>query len=278
MRIKTPGNARNSAKAHTRITGGVGPRRRAAATGSGGSQPRDRTRPRPAPAARRRAGRDDLGGDERRVRRRGPGGRRDGHGSDLSRRRPPLRDRRDRRARSGLGDTVRGPAGRRARLAGRHEPAAEPDPDARSGPPAAARVRVVPRAGDARPRPRHRPRRPRRVRRAADPRRRGRVAQRAPAGRRPGLRGRHVARDAGRNPPAPRPLEAAQVRGGGLRGVHPALPRGVERAGHPLALLDRARLDDLRRPRHPRRLEHVGAGGAATCRRPTGGRSGSPAG
>ena len=42
-----------------------------------------------------------------------------------------------------------------------------------------------------------------------------------------------------------------------LRGVHAAVPRGVVGAAHPLAALDGAVGDDLRRPRRPRRLEHV---------------------
>ena len=42
-----------------------------------------------------------------------------------------------------------------------------------------------------------------------------------------------------------------------LRGVHAALSRVVVRARHPLAALDRADRDDLRRPRRQRRLEHL---------------------
>ena len=42
-----------------------------------------------------------------------------------------------------------------------------------------------------------------------------------------------------------------------LRGVHAALPRVVVGPGHPLAALDRADDDDLRRPRRARRLEHL---------------------
>ena len=45
----------------------------------------------------------------------------------------------------------------------------------------------------------------------------------------------------------------------GLRGVRPPLPARVDRPGEPLAALDRADGDDLRRPRHPRRLEHLAA-------------------
>ena len=42
-----------------------------------------------------------------------------------------------------------------------------------------------------------------------------------------------------------------------LRGVHAPLPRVVVGPGHPLAALDRADRDDLRRPRRQRRLEHL---------------------
>ena len=67
--------------------------------------------------------------------------------------------------------------------------------------------------------------------------------------RRPGLRRRGVARD-GRVHPQPARHVGAPGRGGrGLRGVHAALSRGVERSRHPLAALDRPQPDDLRRPR-----------------------------
>ncbi len=42
----------------------------------------------------------------------------------------------------------------------------------------------------------------------------------------------------------------------GLPGVRPPLPARLVRPGQPLAALDAAQRDDLRRPRHPRRLEH----------------------
>ena len=51
-----------------------------------------------------------------------------------------------------------------------------------------------------------------------------------------------------------------------LRGVHAALPRVVVGARHPLAALDRADGDDLRRPRRQRRLEHLVALGAGDAR------------
>ena len=47
--------------------------------------------------------------------------------------------------------------------------------------------------------------------------------------------------------------------------------RRVGRAGDPLAALDRAQRDDLRRPRRPRRLEHVDRVGHGDARRRTGG-------
>ena len=46
----------------------------------------------------------------------------------------------------------------------------------------------------------------------------------------------------------------------------------------PLAALDRAHRDDLRRPRHPRRLEHLAGVEGRRWRPPTGGTSGSSAG
>ena len=76
--------------------------------------------------------------------------------------------------------------------------------------------------------------------------------------RRPGLRRRalradpRVARRRVATPTQP-PYDAGRE----LRGVHLAVPRGVERPGRPLAALGRAELDDLRRPRRPRRLEHL---------------------
>ena len=63
-----------------------------------------------------------------------------------------------------------------------------------------------------------------------------------------------------------------------LRGVHAAVPRVVVGAAHPLAALDRALGDDLRRPRRPRRLEHVARLGRRTCARRAGGTTGSSAG
>ena len=50
------------------------------------------------------------------------------------------------------------------------------------------------------------------------------------------------------------------------------------RPGEPVAALDAAERDDLRRPRHPRRLEHQLDAGARRWRPPTGGTTGSSAG
>ena len=50
---------------------------------------------------------------------------------------------------------------------------------------------------------------------------------------------------------------AARRGGGGLRGVHAPLLRELGRGDDPMAPLHSAERDDLRRPRHPRRLEHL---------------------
>ena len=62
---------------------------------------------------------------------------------------------------------------------------------------------------------------------------------------------------------APRHRRAAGRGAQGLRGVRPPLPPRVGRPGQPLAALDAAERDDLRRPRHPRRLEHQLDAGAS---------------
>ena len=49
------------------------------------------------------------------------------------------------------------------------------------------------------------------------------------------------------------------ARGRRLRGVHAPLPGVVGRPGDPLAAVDGPERDDLRRPRRPRRLEHLAA-------------------
>ena len=92
--------------------------------------------------------------------------------------------------------------------------------------------------------------------------------RRAAAARRPGLRRRGLARRARVHPLAPRPRGAAGRDGRRLRGVHAPVPGVVGRALHALAALDRALVDDLRRPRRPRRLEHVDRPGSPTIRAP----------
>ncbi len=89
----------------------------------------------------------------------------------------------------------------------------------------------------------------------------GGVARAAGAPRRPGLRRRLVAAREGtdRGPPrldarTERPPPRARVR---LRGVHLALPGVVGLTVGALGALGHAERDDLRRPRHDRRLEHL---------------------
>ena len=105
-----------------------------------------------------------------------------------------------------------------------------------------------------------------------------RLARRDPHARRPGLRRRDVRGDAARasGPGATSPTRR-QGPGRRLRGVHLALPRVVDRPGRALAAVQRPVVDDLRRPRRARRLEHLArvARGHAAARR--GGRSASPA-
>ena len=140
--------------------------------------------------------------------------------------------------------------------------------------PSPARLRLVPRRRPAADRARRRLARGAagaRSRRALDvleaaPARRGRVAGRAPAARRPGVRGRGVAGDA-RVHPGRRGTDVApgeQI--ADFEEYTQPLPRVVVGPGHPLAALDRADGDDLRRPRRARRLEHLvalGPGDAA---------------
>ena len=83
------------------------------------------------------------------------------------------------------------------------------------------------------------------------------MAGRALAARRPGVRGRGVGRDARVHPAQTRYRRGARRADRRLRGVHAALPRGMVGPGYPLAALDRADDDDLRRPRRARRLEHL---------------------
>ena len=61
-------------------------------------------------------------------------------------------------------------------------------------------------------------------------------------------------------------------RGGRLRGVHPALRGVLGRSAGPVAAVDDPVVDDLRRPRDDRRLEHLGRLAARGHRARTGGR------
>ncbi len=75
--------------------------------------------------------------------------------------------------------------------------------------------------------------------------------------RRPGVRRRDHRGDAGVHQGAARHRGAAGQGAQGLRGVLPPLRAGLERPAEPVAALHAAELDDLRRPRRPRRLEHL---------------------
>ena len=64
-------------------------------------------------------------------------------------------------------------------------------------------------------------------------------------------------RDAGFHPQAPQHQGRARGRAEGLRGIRPPVPVGLVGPGQPLASLNPAQRHDLRRPRHPRRLELI---------------------
>ena len=95
---------------------------------------------------------------------------------------------------------------------------------------------------------------------------------------RPGLRGRGL-----------RPTRASSSAPGATRACRPARRSPTSRStrastgsrgatdGDPVAVLDGRRRDDLRRPRRPRRLEHVDRSGWRRCAPSRGGRSGSRA-
>ena len=97
--------------------------------------------------------------------------------------------------------------------------------------------------------------------------------------RRPGLRRRDHRRDAGVHRVAPR--HRGSRRGPSCKDyeeyAHLYSPRLV-RPGQPLAAVDGAERDDLRRPRHPRRLEHLAGRGAARWRPRRGGTAASSPG
>ena len=134
--------------------------------------------------------------------------------------------------------------------------AGHPDAEARQA--AADGVRLVP--GERAPRRgRDRGLRRRRAALLRPPhgrRRHGALARPGAVPRRPGLRRRDQRGDAGVHRRPARHRRAAGGGDQGLRGVRPPLPDRLERPGQPLAALDAAERDDLRRPRHPRRLEH----------------------
>ena len=136
----------------------------------------------------------------------------------------------------------------------------------RPGPADADRLRLLPRLRAARApalAAQGRPPRRARGRRAAGARAPDagagavRVARGDDPARRPGLRRRGLSGRARVHPLPPRPRGAAGGDRGRLRGVHAPVLGVVGRALHALAALDRALVDDLRRPRRPRRLEHV---------------------
>ena len=203
-----------------------------------------------------------MGRDRRAVRGRGARP----HRAHLPRRGPPLRAGGAARPAARLGHPLRGPPRRRAGLAAaRRRAPAQRDPHQAPRAPLAAAVRVLPRRRASAPAVHARHRRAPRGRRdrralgllAAPAGRQGALAGLPAAAGRPGLRRRGLARDGGLHPEPPRRVEAARRGDRRLRGVHAPVPRELERSRHPLAVLDGAEHDDLRRPRRPRRLEHL---------------------
>ena len=204
-----------------------------------------------------------------------------------TRERPPLRARHRRRARArhrpprtrsaSTASAVWPPPTRPVRPS-RIRTLPPPDSDA------AGRVRIAfgscrySRSVDDRVRPALRPRLARRVRPRTRAPGRGGLADGAAHARRPGLRRRDHRTDPPAHPREARHHARQQGPGRRLRGVHLALPRVLDRPRRPLADVHRPQLDDLRRPRRARRLEHLARRGGRRCRRPTGGRSASSAG
>ena len=143
----------------------------------------------------------------------------------------------------------------------------------------ADRVRLLPvrrrRGGAARPPVRRR----RAGRLRAEDRRpaRGPMAARAGHARRPGVRRRDVAADAGADPAAPRHHARARRSRSPTSRSTPGSTRVLDRPRGALAAVHRADVDDLRRPRRARRLEHLAVLARRTCRPAAGGRSGSSA-
>ena len=180
-------------------------------------------------------------------------------GAHLRRARPPLRARGRPRPATGLtGDVHR--VGRRAgplARAGCGAPG-QSHPPHRTGPADPAGLRLVPHERAARCGGQREPRRrcPARVCGAHD-RGPGLLARPRRLPRRPDLRGRHAGGDAGVHRRTPPPRRAARRGDQGLRRVRRAVPPGVEQPGEPMAPVDPAVGDDLRRPRRPGRLEHL---------------------
>ena len=192
-------------------------------------------------------------------------------GAHLPGLRAALRARRRRRARARHVPSLRGPPRRRARVAPRgHGDAAELPAHAHGGRghrSPAVRVRLLPLPPDRRRRPRgvagHR--RARRLLRAPHGRGQGDrrpgvgPARRPLPARRPGLRRRDHPAHRAVDPFPPRPRRRVRPGHGdrGLRRVRAPLQRVLDRPRDAVAALDRAHRDDLRRPRRPRRLEHL---------------------
>ncbi len=84
--------------------------------------------------------------------------------------------------------------------------------------------------------------------------------------RRSGVRRRGLAGDARGDPGQARYPHATGRGGQRRRGVHDAVPRVVGRPAGPLAAVDGPLGDDVRRPRRPRRLEHISGVGRGHAR------------
>ncbi len=185
-------------------------------------------------------------------------------GPDLRRARSPLRPRRRRRARAGKQEPLLGRGRRCDGLAGpRLAVPAERHRHPRAGQAAADGLRLLPheRLPRRRGQPQARCGRDARLRAPDDRGRAGgrpcAVAGLHPLPRRPGVRRRDQHGDGGVHRVPARHRGAALGRAEGLRGVRPPVQAGVERPREPVAALHAAQPDDLRRPRRPRRLEHL---------------------
>ena len=206
--------------------------------------------------------RHDLGRDRPAVLGDGRRRRRRATGADVERARPPLRARPHRAPRPVHGDAVPGRAGRHDGVAARRDRRSRPAssapsiPTLRSAWPSAA---VADRIRSTTSTSTHRRRRAGRAGRPDG----GDAARRVARHRcccsatrctptSPPTRSSSGLRDAHRDA---RP--GGRRRDPGLRGVHLAVPRGVDAAGGALAAVDRPDRHAARRPRPARRLEHV---------------------